>query len=54
MEIGGGESFEVTSGDSVIIRAGASQRITNIDNTDLLMQYLYMLRLTPDSYEPLE
>ena len=54
MEVGGGEPFEVGAGDTVVIPAGVSQRITNTGNGDLCFQCVCMPRFTPESYEPLE
>ena len=48
-----GKSFEVTSGDIVVVSAGASQRITNVGETDLIFLCLCLPRFTPDCYKPL-
>ena len=54
MEVGGGEPFEVSFGDIVVIPAGISQRITNTGDADLRFQCVCMPRFTEDSYESLE
>jgi mannose-6-phosphate isomerase-like protein (cupin superfamily) len=54
MEVGGGEPFDVGSGDTVIIPAGVAQRITNTGEGDLRFQCVCMPRFTPGSYEALE
>jgi mannose-6-phosphate isomerase-like protein (cupin superfamily) len=54
MEVGGGEPFEVSLGDVVVIPAGISQRITNTGDANLRFQCVCMPRFTEDSYESLE
>jgi len=54
MEVGGGLSFAVGPGDTVIIPAGTSQRISNTGKDDLQFQCVCMPRFTPGSYEALE
>jgi mannose-6-phosphate isomerase-like protein (cupin superfamily) len=54
MEVGGGTAFAVRQGDTVIIPAGTSQRISNTGKDDLQFQCICMPRFTPDSYEALE
>ena len=54
MEVGGGEPFQVSVGDTVIIPAGTSQRIRNTGTDDLLFQCICMPRFTPGAYTPLE
>ena len=54
MEVGGGEAFAVGPGDTVIIPAGVSQRITNTGDCDLVMQCVCVPRFTPDCYEALD
>ena len=54
MEVGGGTSFAVGPGDTVIIPAGTSQRISNTGNGDLKFQCVCMPRFTEASYEALE
>ena len=54
MEVGGNEPFEVGPGDTVVIPAGVSQRITNIGADDLMLQCICIPRFTPDTYEPME
>ncbi len=53
MEVGGSEPFAVGAGDSVVIRAGVSQRITNTGNGDLRFLCVCMPRFTPECYETL-
>lgn len=54
MEVGGTERFAVGPGDSVIIPAGVSQRITNTGPADLRLQCLCQPRFTPEAYRPLD
>jgi len=54
MEIGGCAPFLVSPGDTVVIPAGTSQRITNSGDIDLLFQCICLPRFTPDSYTSLE
>lgn len=54
MEVGGGPQIEVGPGDTVVIPAGVSQRITNTGEDDLLLQCVCLPRFTPDCYESLE
>jgi mannose-6-phosphate isomerase-like protein (cupin superfamily) len=54
MEVGGGTPFEVSPGDTVVISAGTSQRITNSGDGDLRFQCICRPRFTPDTYEGLE
>jgi len=54
MEVGDGEPFEIERGDTVVIPAGVSQRITNTGDADLRMQCICIPRFTPDGYEALE
>jgi mannose-6-phosphate isomerase-like protein (cupin superfamily) len=54
MEVGGAEPFEVGAGDTVVIPAGVSQRITNTGKRDLRFQCICMPRFTLQSYETLE
>ena len=54
MEVGGGEPFEVGPGDTVVIPAGVSQRITNSGDDDLRFQCVCMPRFTADSYQSME
>lgn len=54
MEVGGGPQIEVGPGDTVVIPAGVSQRITNCGEDDLLLQCVCMPRFTPDCYSSLE
>jgi len=54
MEVGGGKPFDVGAGDTVVIPAGVSQRITNTGNGDLRFQCVCMPRFTPENYEALE
>lgn len=54
MEVGGVDSFTVGPGDTVVVPAGTSQRISNTGNGDLQFQCVCIPRFTPDSYEALE
>jgi len=54
MELAGGASFTVGPGDTVIIPAGTSQRISNTGKGDLQFQCVCMPRFTLDCYEALE
>ena len=54
MELEHGAPFEVGPGDTVVIPAGAAQRITNCAESDLVFQCLCLPRFTPDCYEALE
>ena len=53
MEVGGGATFAVAAGDTVVIPAGVSQRITNTGNGDLRFLCVCMPRFTPECYETL-
>jgi mannose-6-phosphate isomerase-like protein (cupin superfamily) len=50
MEVGGGSPFEVGPGDTVVIPAGTSQRISNTGNGDLRFQCICVPQFRPDSY----
>lgn len=54
MEVGGENPFEVGPGDTVIIPAGTSQRISNTGESDLSFQCVCMPRFTEACYESLE
>lgn len=54
MEVAGGPPFPVGPGDVVTIPAGASQRVRNTGDDDLVFDCLCIPRFTPDRYEPLE
>ncbi len=54
MEIDGGNPFEVRPGDTVIIPAGTSQRISNSGESDLSFQCVCVPRFTEACYESLE
>jgi mannose-6-phosphate isomerase-like protein (cupin superfamily) len=54
MEVDGGPQIEVGPGDTVEIPAGASQRIRNTGNGDLLLQCVCLPRFTPNCYQSLE
>lgn len=54
MEVEGEDPFEVTVGDSVAIPAGASQRITNVGDSDLLFHCVCSPRFTPAGYQLVE
>lgn len=54
MEVDGGQGIEVGPGDTVEIPAGASQRISNTGDIDLLFQCVCVPRFTPDCYKSLE
>ncbi len=54
MEVGGEDSFQVGPGDSVVIPAGVSQRITNTGREDLHLECVCIPRFTAASYRPLE
>jgi mannose-6-phosphate isomerase-like protein (cupin superfamily) len=54
MEVGGGTSFAVGPGDTVVIPAGTSQRVSNTGTDDLQFQCVCMPRFTQASYEALE
>lgn len=54
MEVGSGAPFKVGPGDTIAIPAGASQRITNSGDSDLLIQCVCIPRFTPDCYKSLE
>jgi len=51
VEIDGGPKTEVGPGDTVVIPAGVSQRMTNTGETDLLFQCICLPRFRPDCYE---
>ena len=53
MEVGGGATFAVAAGDTVVIPAGVSQRITNTGNSDLRFLCVCMPRFTAECYETL-
>ena len=54
MEVGDEPPRPVAEGDVVTIRKGASQRITNTGDADLVFECICLPRFTPDAYEPLE
>lgn len=54
MEVGTEPPFRVSAGDTVVIPAGTSQRITNTGSGDLMLQCVCMPRFTAQSYRPLE
>ncbi len=54
MEVAGEASFSVAPGDVVAIPPGASQRIRNTGDGDLVFQCLCVPRFTPASYESLD
>ncbi len=54
MEVAGEAPFAVAPGDVVAIPPGASQRIRNTGDGDLVFHCLCVPRFTPDSYESLE
>ena len=54
MQVGDAEPFEVGAGDTVVIPAGAAQRIGNLSDEDLEFLCLCLPRFTPDCYEALE
>ena len=54
MAVGGEEPFAVGAGDVVAIPEGASQRITNTGEADLVLQCVCLPRFTPECYEALE
>lgn len=54
MEVAGEAPFPVAAGDVVAVPAGASQRIRNTGDDDLVFACLCVPRFTPDCYEPLE
>ncbi len=54
VEIAGADGHAVGPGDVVAIPAGASQRISNEGDEDLVFQCMCLPRFTPECYESLE
>ena len=54
MEVAGGEPAAVAPGAVVLVPAGASQRITNTGDKDLLILCICTPRFVPECYEALE
>ncbi len=54
VEVGGGAPERVAAGNVVVIPAGASQRITNTGNVDLVFLALCTPRFRPQNYANVE
>ena len=54
MEVDGRAPYAVGPGTTVSIPRGTSQRISNIGDTDLIVQCICIPRFTVEGYQPLE
>jgi mannose-6-phosphate isomerase-like protein (cupin superfamily) len=54
MEVGGGPAYPVSSGDTVSIARGESQRISNTGTSDLIFQCVCIPRFHVEGYQALE